>query len=87
MAVIEISKAGLETITYELLITVAHCAGHTINNILATQLLTPFNVRACTPDIIMDPDGRLSFLPCPPGHVAVTLEGDKSLYTCSFFRP
>jgi hypothetical protein len=82
MAVVEISKAGLETITYELLITVAHCADQTVNSIIATQFLTPLNVRACTPEIILTSDGSLSFLPCPPGHVGVTLQGDAISFAC-----
>ena len=47
LAVIELSKPGLEATTYELIITVANAAG-TVNGIIATQLLTPLNSVACS---------------------------------------
>lgn len=49
MAVIELSKPGLEATTYELLITVANASG-TVSIIIATQLLAPLNATGCTDD-------------------------------------
>jgi hypothetical protein len=47
MAVIELAKPGLESTTYELIVTVANSA-LTVSGILCTQLLTPLRVVACT---------------------------------------
>jgi hypothetical protein len=49
LAVIELSKPGLEATTYELIITVAN-ASLTVSGIIATQLLTPLKASGCTND-------------------------------------
>jgi hypothetical protein len=46
MAVIELAEPGLESTSYELIISVANC-GTIINNFLATQLLSVMNIETC----------------------------------------
>jgi hypothetical protein len=46
MAVIELAQPGQETITYELIVSVANAA-LTVNVVLATQLLEPFDSVTC----------------------------------------
>lgn len=61
MAVIELSRPGLEATTYELLITVAN-ASSTLKLIIATQFLAPLKTTGCTDD----------YGDCPGDSVSVT---------------
>ena len=47
LAVIELSKPGLEATTYELVITVCNAA-LTVSSIIATQLLSPLDAAGCS---------------------------------------
>ena len=47
MAVIELSKPGLEATTYELIITSSNAAS-TVAGIIGTQLLSPLKSSGCT---------------------------------------
>lgn len=47
MAVIELATPGQEAITYELVISTGNAAG-TVNGIISTQLLTPFDAIGCS---------------------------------------
>lgn len=69
MAVIELARPGQEATTYEFIITCANAAT-TINGIISTQLLSPFNSVGC------DDDGGY----CPSNTVDVT---DKEAFNAS----
>ena len=49
MAVIELSAPGMESTSYELLVTCGNSAGF-VNGIVSTQLLTPTNTVSCSND-------------------------------------
>jgi len=49
LAVIELAKPGLESTTYELLVSVSNASG-TLSNVVSTQLLNVFHASGCTED-------------------------------------